>query len=417
MDEASVKFGRTLQDVAQQIGVLQAQHDEHLRATKGRFNLFTVLLNEGDEARLHSRYLAYLLDPNGKHDCGTLFLELFLKVLLDLGMQPHEETAPREKLERLIGEVNYISEITSVQSEVAIPEGRMDILIECPAWGAIAIENKIWAAEVDKQLQRYSTYLNRRYAQQSHFLLYLTLDGKASATANGEKYYRISYKEHILGWLEACLQTTYQHVSINQAMQQYKNIVCKLVGHPTLETEYMEKMKDTVRAHPDVVTNWTTLHQAVGQLREEYRYKLLGELKFQLAAQGIKVCDREDSWLPLTKELPKKFVFGNITVEICIDNYWRDGSPLIYGAWTRDKDGGAEFVTFMEAVKRSTPECNYIEDEGWGGFYYQLPDSDSWSDEQLAQYLKHTDDYKKIISGWVSHISKFVETVVSVCEK
>jgi len=419
MGEDADSIGQTIRQVAQQMTLVQAQHDEHLRATKGRFNLFTVLLNEGDETRLHSRYLAYLLDPSGKHDCGSLFLTLFLEVLRKCGVQTHEDAA-REKLECLKGEVCFASEKASVQPEVVVPEGRLDILIECPTWGAIAIENKIWAGEGNEQLLRYSTYLKRQYAHRAHVLLYLTLDGKTSTSAHGEKYYRISYKDHILPWLEECLRATYQHVNINQALQQYKNVVCKLVGHPTLETEYMEKMKDVVRANSDIVANWSTLSEAVGQLREEYRNKLLGELKEQLAAQGIKLCDRENSWLPLTKESSMKFPFGNITVEVCIDSFFKDGSPLINGAWTRDKDNsGLEFDAFMKAVmKSSTPEYDYNEDvAGWGGFYYQLAESKWLSVEQLAQHLKHPEDYKKIISGWVSHISKFIETVVKVCNE
>ena len=42
------------------------------------FNLFTTLLNKGDEVRLHSRFIASLLNPKGLHYQDSLFLEIFL---------------------------------------------------------------------------------------------------------------------------------------------------------------------------------------------------------------------------------------------------------------------------------------------------------------------------------------------------
>ncbi|NWD74931.1 PD-(D/E)XK nuclease family protein [Pseudomonas gingeri] len=43
------------------------------------FNLFSVLRNSSDEVRLHSRLLAFLLDPKATHNQGTALLNLLLK--------------------------------------------------------------------------------------------------------------------------------------------------------------------------------------------------------------------------------------------------------------------------------------------------------------------------------------------------
>ena len=40
---------------------------------ESKFNIFTALHNERDEKRLHSRFIAYLLNPNSKHKKVTCF--------------------------------------------------------------------------------------------------------------------------------------------------------------------------------------------------------------------------------------------------------------------------------------------------------------------------------------------------------
>ncbi|RXJ73517.1 hypothetical protein CS022_09830 [Veronia nyctiphanis] len=42
-----------------------------------KYNLFNVLRSAHDEVRLHSRFLADLLNPEGRHQHGRSFLELF----------------------------------------------------------------------------------------------------------------------------------------------------------------------------------------------------------------------------------------------------------------------------------------------------------------------------------------------------
>ena len=211
--EDTDNLGRTLRQVAQKLTELQTQHDEHLRATKGRFNLFTVLRGESDEKRLHSRYLAHLLDPCGTHDYGPQFLEMFLKVLMKKGVQPHEE---QEKPNKECLEKFDFKEV-KVGCEVCVTEGQLDILIKSLKWGAIAIENKIGAEEQPEQIARYASYLNRQYPRQSRILLYLTLHGDASNTANGHEheYYRISYREHVsTGLRSACVRPMRTSTSI-----------------------------------------------------------------------------------------------------------------------------------------------------------------------------------------------------------
>ena len=71
------------------------------RALKSRFNVFTTVLKFDDEVRLHSRWLHYLLNPDAEHDCGTLFLDLFIQTLRQRGAQPHEDEQKLDQMDEL----------------------------------------------------------------------------------------------------------------------------------------------------------------------------------------------------------------------------------------------------------------------------------------------------------------------------
>ena len=62
--------------------------------------MFTVLRGSYEETGLHSAWLAYLLNPNAEHDCGGLFLKLFIEIL-QLGVRRHSDESETDKLEIL----------------------------------------------------------------------------------------------------------------------------------------------------------------------------------------------------------------------------------------------------------------------------------------------------------------------------
>ncbi len=45
------------------------------------FNLFSLLRNEREEVKLHSKFISELINPQGSHEQGTVFLECFLDTL------------------------------------------------------------------------------------------------------------------------------------------------------------------------------------------------------------------------------------------------------------------------------------------------------------------------------------------------
>ncbi|MBI3126073.1 MAG: PD-(D/E)XK nuclease family protein [Candidatus Tectomicrobia bacterium] len=127
-----------------------------------RFNVFDALAVRDKEV-LHSRFLAYLLDPGERHDQGERFLRRFLQGVL-------EEGDPR------LGTTQAV-----VQREVPVGDwGQLDICIWLPGH-VIAIENKVHALEGDNQIGRYHGWLASQRGEKT--LVFLTPRGDRPVSA------------------------------------------------------------------------------------------------------------------------------------------------------------------------------------------------------------------------------------------
>lgn len=70
--------------------------------------------------------------------------------------------------------------------------GRMDILLEDPVRElAVVVENKIWAREQSRQVERYQTWLARKRSGWSSFVLFLTPSGAAPETASRDASFAV----------------------------------------------------------------------------------------------------------------------------------------------------------------------------------------------------------------------------------
>jgi len=170
-----------------QVSAISKKYDEIARQSGHDFNIFQILGVESDELS-HSRMLASLLDPDGLHGKGDLFLRLFLETA---GIHNFNTTSAAVTTEKYIGRVDFEQDTG----------GRIDIVITGKnSQRPIIIENKIYAEDQGKQLVRY------RNAYKNPILLYLTPDGneasKQSAGAGKVKYTPVSYQSHICRWLE-----------------------------------------------------------------------------------------------------------------------------------------------------------------------------------------------------------------------
>jgi hypothetical protein len=141
-----------------------------------------------------SRIIADLLDPNGRHSQGALFLTLFMEAFGLNSVGPSSGQA-------------------RVTTEYATAEGRrIDIVIRDRNW-IIAIENKPWARDGELQVSDYLCEI-RPPRFSAACLVYLTKDARAptgasigiheckAALACGEL--KLASYEQVLDWLSAC---------------------------------------------------------------------------------------------------------------------------------------------------------------------------------------------------------------------
>lgn len=176
------------------------------------YNVFSTLRLSRSEVRLHSAFLAELLDNKGNHGLDASYLTSFLnECITDFDYDAESSSVS----------VEYYIGLTDETKENG---GRIDIFLRDKNNHAIVIENKVDADDQENQLLRYHNFLEKKH-QGKYIILYLTKEGyDASIKSTGDtdiKYIRISYRKHILEWLKRCVEISAQHPLIRETICQY----------------------------------------------------------------------------------------------------------------------------------------------------------------------------------------------------
>ncbi|WP_026878945.1 PD-(D/E)XK nuclease family protein [Ignatzschineria larvae DSM 13226] len=221
------------------INIIQKQLDNYqlflqkreaeVRQGKNNYSLISAFLSIHDETRLHSRFIHSMINPNGTHFQETLYLKEFL-----LAINP-----------KLLSQFNLDN--ISVHRE----KDSIDLLIE-DGTTYLILENKLYATDQKKQIERYIESIQQRIIQNEEtdgsniIVAYLSLKGKHPSTYSlGDyqlsedrsqliknkhliDYYAISYQDTISQWVEACLAQTYNIANLTNAFNEYKIILNRL---------------------------------------------------------------------------------------------------------------------------------------------------------------------------------------------
>ena len=133
------------------------QNKELEKLTGENFNIFIVLNKHKDEVKTHSAFISELLNPNGSHGMGNVFLRHFFEMLIQndylstVEMDNLNET--RVEVEKAVGNILDIN-------------SRLDIYISNKNI-QICIENKIYAKDQPKQLERYKNFLTQNKSKKN----------------------------------------------------------------------------------------------------------------------------------------------------------------------------------------------------------------------------------------------------------
>lgn len=201
-----------------QVNLVVQNHEKFQKETGNAFSFTHALDIESDEVRLHTRLIGYLINPKAGHFQGDKFLKIFFDVI---GINEDTDGFMVE-IEKHVGKRDWEN----------VEGGRIDLLIshEKKRIG-FAIEVKIYAAEQEKQLERYSNYLTNNFNSGESKVYFLTLEGNESQCHQEfGKYEKISFREHIHKWIESCRLASIDQPIIRETLTQYIANIKRLIN-------------------------------------------------------------------------------------------------------------------------------------------------------------------------------------------
>ena len=253
----------------------KAEADRQRAMGKHDYNIFTLFHDFSDEVNLHSNFIASLLDPNGDHYKGDLFLKLFLETcgIDDLSIDTSRATVFKE--------FKHI--------DIYISDGKKHIILE----------NKVYAKDQPTQIARYIKAIKNEGAEDEDIcVLYLHPDGKLPdnqsfgdyhAKLLGEnpsiKFKVISYGKEILEWIDKCKNEVSNITDLNVFLSQYKDVIEMIYDRykriDKMETaNLVEIFKENYTAVSEIANNYQeTRKKIIDEFFENVKDILENDLK------------------------------------------------------------------------------------------------------------------------------------------
>ena len=242
----------------------KAEADRQRAMGKHDYNIFTLFHDFSDELNLHSNFIASLLDPNGDHYKGDLFLKLFLETcgIDDFSIDTSRATVFKE--------FKHI--------DIYISDGKKHIILE----------NKVYAKDQPTQIARYIETIKDEGAKESDrvkdediCVLYLHPDGKLPDNQSfgdyhtrllGEnpsiKFKVISYGKEILEWIDKCKNEVSNLTDLNVFLSQYKDVIEMIYDRykriDEMETaNLVEIFKENYTAVSEIANNYQEMRKKI----------------------------------------------------------------------------------------------------------------------------------------------------------
>ena len=137
----------------------------------------------------HSKFLAWLFNPNESHNTGELALRKLLNIAVCRGVEQNNQSKDFQWVKKTVVTSASLSLTSASDVQVSTEsyveaqgkkgaKGRIDILIQNVELGTepinIVIENKIYSNEHDEQTTTYFEGINKKYPKSKNIFLYLT---------------------------------------------------------------------------------------------------------------------------------------------------------------------------------------------------------------------------------------------------
>lgn len=331
-----------------------------------RFNLFTTLRSGSDEVRLHSRFLAALINPQS-HELGVKPLRYFLD---------------------RVGVKNFSLEGVCVECE----RFNIDILVTNNRRQALVVENKIYASDQPGQLQRYYKTMHSRKYSEIH-MRYLTLDGRdpsddslgdlAGLGSMGRpgSYACASYHETLMPWLQECLGDAALDPPLRESIAQYYDLVSKLTGND-MSDDHLATLTDTLLQGDNLLaahdiklaydealirlqmTLWQELKEGVksrcNKMADCLTHESCTEMDLEGLCRSFVYKSRNNRWYGLYYRLP-----GYSDAYACFDI----DQSIYLGVYCSKVDNAVEYDRIIEALRESDYDEEAANCNDWWPFF------------------------------------------------
>ena len=241
----------------------KAEADRQRAMGKHDYNIFTLFHDFSDELNLHSNFIASLLDPNGDHYKGDLFLKLFLETcgIDDFSIDTSRATVFKE--------FKHI--------DIYISDGKKHIILE----------NKVYAKDQPTQIARYIEAIKKEGAEDEDiYVLYLHPDGelpkgdslggyklnqdntKLEKEGSSINFKVISYGNEILKWIDRCKNEVSNLTDLNVFLSQYKDVIEMIYDRykriDEMETaNLVEIFKENYTAVSEIANNYQEMRKKI----------------------------------------------------------------------------------------------------------------------------------------------------------
>ncbi|VYS76378.1 hypothetical protein [Campylobacter ureolyticus] len=269
-----INFNKLIQDVS------IAKKESELRKLRGvnDYNIFTELLDQNDEVRLHSGFIYSLLNPASTHYQKSLFLKKFLEIcgIRDFNYENAE----------VFKEYKHI--------DIYITDGNKHFILE----------NKIFAGDQETQIERYIKTI-KKIDKDVNFkdieVIYLSLDRKFPSKYslgnykiknnflinNDEKIklHIFTYKLEITKWLKECKNEVENLTNLNFYITEYEKVIKKLYGeYKMVSTDVRNIIKENYEIAKAIYQDF---EQAEKEIVDEFTQKTYKIVKERLSDEFI----------------------------------------------------------------------------------------------------------------------------------
>ncbi len=273
--------------------ILQKQNDQKKRGLND-YNMVNVVRKATDEVGMHSNVIYSLINPKGLHYQDDLFLNLFIEHVL---------------------EIKDFGTVLEVQREEQTSDGRrIDFTIKSDKY-YVGIEMKINAADLSEQIQDYYKDLEEKAENdsgQTVKIYYLTKYGtepsESSVRSCNKVTTLVSFKDHILNWIDKCQKEIRNITNLNEAFENYKNIVKKITNQykGNVVTIAEELLTDENKGN---LQKALELDKEMCNIKGKILWNFFEKVKEKLEENGCKQIpiSKEEVMKDVTQELCKKY--------------------------------------------------------------------------------------------------------------